>query len=443
MRNGANRSYLTDVTIDFERFAPRRARAHAPAAARLAALFLFSAAIAVAQDHAARFEQVDGLIYLDVSVNGSAPLPFLLDTGATGTVVSAATARIAGLQSSGESIPIGGPGSGPGSGEASIEGQGKSSEGEIVRGVSLRAGGFELPPQEVVVASFGAVTAGAGHRTAGILSVARLPAVEIDYSANLIRFKDPGNEPPESGIPLRFERRFPLIHAEIGLPQGGTAGGTFLIDTGAKLAGLILTRSFLNRHPEILQCGEHPPIPSIAVFGGVMELEGGRVASLQVGNYSLPQPFTLFARSPSKLFEETGIDGVIGTQILSRFRIGLDLAHGRLFLKANASLDEPLLADASGLRVNVVPPDFHRFKIIAVMKQSPADEAAMQAGDVLEEIGGKAADDLDLAEVRRLLSLPNRRYALTVLRGDDEMHFDLATRELFSYTSCAQAPTGQ
>ena len=408
----------------------------------LTGLLLSATLTALAQDHAARFEQVDGLIYVDVAVNGSAPLPFLLDTGATGTVVSAATAKVAGLVSSGESIPIGGPGSGGGSGGGPVGGRGKSSAGEIVRGVSLRVGDFELPPQEVVVASFGAVTAGAGHRTAGILSVSRLPAVEIDYGSSVIRFADGNRATDEGGIPLRIEEGFPLIHAEIGLPQGGKAEGTFLIDTGAKLAGLILTRSFLDRHPEILACGEHPEIPSIAVFGGVMELEGGRVASLELGGYSLAQPFTLFARNRSKLFDGAGIDGVIGTQILSRFRVGIDAARGRLYLRSNRTLDEPLLADASGLRVVVVPPDFHRFKVIAVMKGSPADDVGMRAGDVVEGIGETVADDLDLAEVRRMLSIPNRRYALTVLRGDDAMHVDLATRELFSYVGCGEKQGG-
>ena len=397
-------------------------------------LFL-GAVVASAQDHEAHFEQVDGLIYVDVAVNGSKPLPFLLDTGATGSLVSPAAARLAGLRGT-ESTVIGGPGSGGSSGEGSL---GKSA-GEIVHGVSLRVGGFEFPRQDVVVTSLGAVTAGTGHRTDGILSVADLAVLEIDYGSSVIRFNETDRVPSEGGIPLRFENGFPLIEAEIGLPEGGRVTGTFLVDTGAKLAGLILTRSFLDRHAEILRCGEHPRIPSIAAFGGTMALEGGRIASLGLGQYSLAQPFTLFARDRSEVFDGQGIDGVIGTQLLSRFRFVMDFQHGKLMLVGNATLEAPILADASGLRINVVPPDFHRFQVIDVMAGSPAAEAGMRAGDAVEEIGGKAAEEMDLAEVRRMLSIPNRRYALTVERGGDEMHIDLATRELFTFAACGVTP---
>ncbi len=389
--------------------------------------------MSAAQDYVAHFEQVDGLIYVEVAVNGAKPVPFLLDTGATGSLVSPAMARVAGLRG-GESTVIGGPGSSGG------PGLGGNQPGEIVHGVSLRAGNFEFPPQDVVVAPIGAVAAGAGHGTEGILSVSRLDEFEIDYGSNVIRFNDADRASSAEGIPLRLENGFPLIEAEIGLPQGGRVRGTFLVDTGAKLAGLILTRSFLDRYPEILRCGEHPRIPNIAVFGGEMQLEGGRVARLGLGRYTLAQPFTLFARSRSAIFDGQGIDGVIGTQLLSRFRIVMDLRRGKLYLDGNSTLDEPILADSSGLRLNAGPPDFHRFKVIEVMAGSPAAEAEMRPGDVVDEIGGKAADDIDLAELRRMLSIPNRRYALTVMRGEDELHVDLATREMFTYSSCSQTP---
>ncbi len=389
--------------------------------------------MSAAQDLVVHFAQVDGLIYVDVAVNGSKPVPFLLDTGATGSLMSPATARVAGLHGD-ESKAIGGPGSGEG------PGLGGNQAVEIVHGVSLRAGNFEFSPQDVMVAPIGAVTAGTGHRTDGILSVSGLDEIEIDYGSSLIRFADADRAPLAGGIPLRLENGFPLIEAEIGLPQGGRIRGTFLVDTGAKLAGLILTRSFLDRHPEILRCGEHPKIPNIAVFGGAMELEGGRVAFLGLGRYTLAQPFTLFARSRSAIFDGQGIDGVIGTQLLRRFRIVMDFRRGKLYLDGNSTLDEPILADSSGLRLNAGPPDFHRFRVIDVMAGSPAAEAEMRPGDVVEEIGGKGAQELNLEEIRGMLSIPNRRYALTVMRGEDEMRIDLATRELFTYSSCSQTP---
>lgn len=401
-------------------------------------MLLVSVAVASAQDHEAHFEQVDGLIYVDVEVNGSKPLPFLLDTGANGSLVSPGVARLVGLHGT-ESTTIGGPGSGGSAGEGSIA----KSAGEIIHGVSLRVGDFEFPRQDVVIASIGAVTAGTGHRTDGILSVANLAAIEIDYGSSVIRFSDPDRVPTQDGIPLRFENGLPLIEAQVGLPQGGKATGTFLVDTGAKLAGVILTRSFLDRHPEILRCGDHPRIPNIAAFGGMMQLEGGRIGSLGLGRYSLRRPFTLFARDRSQVFDQQGIDGVIGTQLLSRFRIVMDSKHGKLYLEDNGTLDEPILADSSGLRINIVPPDFHRFRVIDLMAGSPAAEAGMRVGDVVEAMSGKAAEEMDLAEVRRMLSIPNRRYALTVERGGDEMHIDLATRELFTYAACTQTPGGR
>ena len=88
--------------------------------------------------------------------------------------------------------------------------------------------------------------------------------------------------------------------------------------------------------------GHGLPSPSQRVFyagaagrglGGASRADIGRLAELRLGSIRLAAPVALFSRDTSGFFSWSGRAGVIGTEVLRRFRVLLDgrppgAAHG-------------------------------------------------------------------------------------------------------------------
>jgi membrane-associated protease RseP (regulator of RpoE activity) len=125
----------------------------------------------------------------------------------------------------------------------------------------------------------------------------------------------------------------------------------------------------------------------------------------------LNHPFTLF--DSAQILKSPVIDGIIGVDVLKRFRVTFDYGRGRLYLMPNSSYEEPFLAESSGLRLTAVAPDFHRIKVDGIISDSPAAKLGIQPGDILTKINGTSADALTLPEVRAMFQIPNRKYSLS------------------------------
>jgi len=61
---------------------------------------------------------------------------------------------------------------------------------------------------------------------------------------------------------------------------------------------------------------------------------------------------------------------------------------------------------------------------------SPATEAGIAAGDVIEAVDGRSIAALTPVAVREMFRKPERTYQLTVRRGDERREVKLTTRRL-------------
>lgn len=89
---------------------------------------------------------------------------------------------------------------------------------------------------------------------------------------------------------------------------------------------------------------------------------------------------------PAGFFASRGLSGNIGTEILRRFIVTLDVPANKLFIRPDADFSEPMVFDRAG--VSVLPHD-DGWRAEFVIPGGPADQAGIAAGDLVISLNGK------------------------------------------------------
>ena len=197
------------------------------------------------------FELTNNLVILQVSVNGSRPLAFILDTGASTAVISDSRAKELGLKLEGKT-------------DATT--QGGAIEASFVKGVSLNLSGVEFPRMTLAAIRLSGLEAGLGRTVDGILGyeIFNRFVVEIDYASKVVRFYEPqGYKYSGRGevIPISIEDNTPFVVGRITGPK--PIAGNFLIGAQYSVARLRGLSNSGGRDPRVtLAALAHPGLPS-------------------------------------------------------------------------------------------------------------------------------------------------------------------------------------
>ena len=358
-------------------------------------------------------------IFVQVRVNNSAPTWFVLDSGAGDSVVDKRKATA--LQ-----LKLVGADEGSGIGE-------KTVEAGLVKGLSLRLPGVELLDQTLYAAPLDSLEPAAGRSVGGLLGYDFFNrfVVEIDYTALVINLYDPVNyrySGSGDSIPITLERNHAFARASIVPSTGSVIEGKFLIDTGGARA-VDLTAPFVEMH-KLLDGDQRTIRGFVAGIGGQINLRIGRLKSLQLGRYVVKAPVVGFSQAAKGASASSEMDGLIGADLLSRFKVILDYSRKRMILEPNARFARSDEYDMSGMRIITPDPKFKTFKIQRIVENSPAIDAGLREGDVIFRIDGSPAAKLTLERMRQMFKQEGRSYLLTVKRGDEVIQTKIKLRSL-------------
>jgi hypothetical protein len=285
-------------------------------------------------------------IYVRVSVNGSAPLWFVLDTGAP-NIIALKHAQALGMKLM--------PGvRSTGSGEKEIE-------TFLAQGNSLALPGLSVSRQRIVVLPMenleecsneidvdlqGYITRRTQSGTddqrqpfEGVLGedFLRQFVVEIDYAAQLINLYDPqGYKYSGQGeaIPLEVRRQHIFLRAPFISAQSGTLTGLFLIYTGF-MGALILNTPYVEKH-RLLPPAEQTKPYEVCGIGGGAKTKMGKVESLRLGSAEVKAPITLFSQASVGNMSREDFDGMIGNAVLRRFSVVVfDYSRNRMIVESS------------------------------------------------------------------------------------------------------------
>jgi len=277
------------------------------------------------------FEVEGNWMVIPVSVNGSRPLSFVLDSGASGTVLYNPTAadslnlRITGT------MPVRGAGGG-----------GATSEVSIAENVSFNIGGIEFSGGRLAVrkSPSGSPLLAGRDGVIGRIVFATL-VVEVDWEKRAVRFHDPAKY-KYSGkgavLPLTFdEGGRPYTMAAVSVTGDQKVPVKLVVDTGGS-------------HTLSLDVGSKPEIllpegarKTVLGRGGSGEITGhvGRIKSFEFGGQTLNDVPTNFPDESSGTAGRGGRQGNLGSGMLRRFKVVYDYSRKQMIVEPNKFVGEP------------------------------------------------------------------------------------------------------
>lgn len=268
----------------------------------------------------------NNIILIKVSVNGSRPLRFIFDTGASHSGIDSQRAAELGLKSEGE---------------ARGTATGGAVQGTYATGVTLAVSGAEVPGQTVFLFPFPTVP---GFEFDGVVGYDFINefVVEIDYLKKIMNLYNPRTfiyRGRGGIIPLALGDRTPLTPVTIIPPKGRPVRASLEVDTGAD-GTLVINAPFVKKHG-LASAIANTTESGGRGAGGEQKRIVGRIKAVRLGRFVFNNPPVALALDviPGDTSEEN--DGVVGGEIFRRFTVILDYSRRRMILEPNKSFNDP------------------------------------------------------------------------------------------------------
>ena len=355
-------------------------------------------------------------IFVQARINNSQPLWFGIDTGASATILDERRSRALGLKSEGN---------------LGASTTGGSAQAKFTKGVNFTLPGVKLLNQSVVSIPFGKEMAGFRPNFAGILGydfISRF-VMEIDflnktltlYDAKTYEYKGSGKR-----VPITVEGT-PFVQAEVKTSGHDPVSGRFEIDTGYDGA-MTLYHPFVKAHPGL----EPPATAEQSTRQGVAtsaESFRARVERFTFAGFSFSDVVTDFTVGEAGAGGDRDVAGLIGNEILSRFKVIFDYSRQEMILEPNAHLSDPFGANVSGLEFELQTKPRRVIRVADVQEESAAAGAGIRTGDQLIAIDNQSTSSLSVEQIDKLLQQEEREFLLTIKRGPGVLKVKLKTKK--------------
>jgi hypothetical protein len=362
----------------------------------------------------------NNLIVVPIILNGTLPLKFILDTGVrTAILTQKSFTDILNLPYS-RKYTISGPG-----GE-------KLVDAYVTNNVSLELPGVLGRGHALLVLEedYLELRNYMGIDVHGILGYELFSRfiVQVDYQKKLLTLMSPERFRMKRNfqrVPIRIEDTKPYITTPVILSDGTQLTAKLLMDSGAS-HGLMLDPSSDDR----ITVPDHV-ISSVIGRGLGGEIMGkvGRVKTLFLGDFELKDAIVSFP-DPNSYFDSlklgsTPRNGTIGGETLSRFTIIFNFPKEEIYLKKNHSFKKGFHYNLSGLNVKAKGSKLNVFEITEVRKESVADKAGIQKGDLIVSINGIHSNQLNLNILNAFFNFkPGKKINLTIDRKGQRLRKD-------------------
>ncbi|HEV7643362.1 MAG TPA: aspartyl protease family protein [Pyrinomonadaceae bacterium] len=290
------------------------------------------------------FKLFNNHIYLHVAVNGSAPLWFVLDTGAPNLVASKHSQALG--------LKLTPAGQADGNGDKTQDAFHTENVSFTLPGVKVTGQKFgvidfetlEECSNEIDVDTQGSMTRRDRSRKGderqpfdGVIGdeFFRLFVVEIDYAAQVMNLYEPKSYQYKGrgeAIPFEVRGQHIYLRTQLTSSTAGTVKGFFMIDTG-HMGALLLHKPFVETNRLLPPDDKTKPF-ELCGIGGYSKARIGPLQSLRLGTAEIKEPVTMFSQATGGNLLSTDYDGVIGNAVFRQYNVVFDRSRSRMYLES-------------------------------------------------------------------------------------------------------------
>jgi hypothetical protein len=344
------------------------------------------------------FKAIGSTVLLPVSVNGSEPGWFILDSGGNSCIIAKPFAGRLGLH------PTGG-------GDAKGAGKGTVPYDHYQENIRFTVGGLplECPQRHVIGLDFSNQPEVIGTSIDGVLGTDFFSTyvLEIDYARRVVRAFDPASfhyTGHGQSVPMTVNaNRLPLIDALLTVNGKDSVKRRLLVDSGSQDA---VDDDFVLRSKDVR-----------SAMGGIgtgqpFEVRTGRFSNVRIGRF--------------EIIDVPGAAGgvpLVGGEMLRHFTVIFDWPRKRLIFEPDASFSRNLGdSGAAGVALRSNPDGTARVDFVGA--GTPAARAGFAPGDVITAIDGTALPKFEFQQLQELFRR-ERSYRIDILRNGTRLTLQL------------------
>jgi len=264
-------------------------------------------------------------IFVQASLNGSRPLWFLLDS-AGGSPLIVDRRRAVEMR-----LPVDGKGLGIGAGEELFQ-------VTYSQGVSINVAGLQLNDQIVAATPLDNLRRYAGRDLDGILGYGLFSrfVVEVHYASGTVNLYEPGSYQYTGRgqiLPATLDGKHFCITAKINIDGVGPLDAKLMVDTGAGQILTTLNTPYVDSH-RLLSDGWNKATSRVQVgLGGETRVFAAHARALELGRFVFHDLTVELSRDRRGLMASADFDGILGGEMLRRFKVIFDHSRQRIILE--------------------------------------------------------------------------------------------------------------
>lgn len=360
------------------------------------------------------FELFGDHIIIKVSVDDSEPLNFIFDTGSGYTVIDEDVARD--LKLTGKSIDM----------------NQASSSWHLIKHNTIAINHFLMEKNTKVYSTdLDHLEISLGMDLDGIIGydLLRHHSINVNFDNKMMNIYNL-NEAPTSGdaIPFDLHISIPVIKGSVVLNNGESHPGTFFVMTGAGTT-LDFNAPYAKQWDVLHKTGKHYSY----LVKGLSDTETphyeGHVESFSFGKQKVEDLPIGVSTATGGIQADKKVSGIIGSQILRMYNFSIDYGRKMLYLEKDHTFDANFQVNCSGIDVQLSTGK-DKVLIHQVFEDSPGSEAGIKENSELVEINGQTMDEINLADVKKLLKMKGETVNLVVKQDGAEKSISLKLRSL-------------
>lgn len=276
----------------------------------------------------------NNIIRMKVRINGSRELTMIFDTGASMTGIDEHFVKELGLTLGEEKL--------------NGKGIGGTFTGGYVRSSILSAGGVSIDNQPLAIFK---IASPPGFDFDGIIGYDFISAfvVEIDYQKKALTLNDPKTyvyRGKGNVVPLDLKgRKTPLVASIFNIRGHSPVAARIELDSG--FDGAFQLNSPLVKKQDLLRLFQTSKDQISHGAAGEDRNMIVTIPSVRFGRIKITKPFAALSLADKGAGASTDSEGLIGGEVLRRFKVIIDYSRSRMILERNNAFSDPFEIDDS------------------------------------------------------------------------------------------------